>query len=391
MAITSKFTNYSMIHSMINFLGDHLRVVCGATENNPHGILDHHMLVIAVLDNATLQVIHYTGEEEEKIEPTVQEDPSEDSIWNRLTNVFGGIDDTTKNESCTHDPPPPAEDSMWSRLTGVLGGTEDTAKSESRTHDPPPAENSMWNRLTGVLGGTEDTAKSESRTHDPPPAEDSVWNRLTGVLGGTEDTAKSESRAHDPPPAEDSVWNRLTGVLGGTEDTAKSESRAHDPPPAEDNVRKQFTSAFGGTNDTAEHQEQCKSHAHDERTRGGGMVVREQKVRIDVKAEKVELLKYPEKENLKLYSPDEAIKRARSRLDEKEYGLFQNNCECFVNWAITGESISNQVESGKWATALGAMVGAVSGYRKEGSLTAVAKGAVSGAQEGFQHYRENRY
>ena len=241
------------------------------------------------------------------------------------------------------------------------------------------------------MGGTEDTAKSESHTHDPPPAEDSVWSRITGVLGGTEDTAKSESRAHDPPPAEDNVWSRLTGVLGGTEDTAKSERRAHDPPPAEDNVWKQFTSVFGGTNDTAEHQEQCKSHAHDERTRGGGMVVREQKVRIDVKAEKVELLKYPEKDNLKLYSPDEAIKRARSRLDEKEYGLFQNNCECFVNWAITGQSISNQVESGKWATALGATVGAVSGYWKEGSLTAVAKGAVSGAQEGFQHYRENRY
>ena len=68
--------------------------------------------------------------------------------------------------------------------------------------------------------------------------------------------------------------------------------------------------------------------------------------------------------------------------------MFQNNCECFVNWAITGESISNQIESGKWATVPGATIGAVSG---EGTLTVAAKGAVSGAQEGFQHYRENRY
>ena len=163
------------------------------------------------------------------------------------------------------------------------------------------------------------------------------------------------------------------------------------PPPAEDNVWNRFTGVFGGTDDTAEHQVQRESHVRDERTRGGGMVIREQKIKIDVKAEKVEVLKYPERDNLKLYSPNEAIKRARSRLDEKEYGLFQNNCECFINWAITGESISNQVESGKWATALGATVGAVSGYWKEGSLTAAAKGAVSGAQEGFQHYRESRY
>ena len=29
--------------------------------------------------------------------------------------------------------------------------------------------------------------------------------------------------------------------------------------------------------------------------------------------------------------------------DEEKYRLFQNNCECFVNWAI-----SNQVENRKW-------------------------------------------
>ena len=50
-------------------------------------ILDHHMLVVAVLDNTALQVIHYTGEKEEKVRITVQNDPppaEEDSMWNRF-------------------------------------------------------------------------------------------------------------------------------------------------------------------------------------------------------------------------------------------------------------------------------------------------------------------
>ena len=354
------------------------------------------MLVIAVLDNSTLQVIHYTGEDEdegEQLATIEQKSPppaEEDSVWNRLTGVLGGTDDAAecKSKDRTHDPPP-AEDSIWNTLTGVLRGTDDTAEGKSRKQDPPPAEESVWSRLTGVLGSAQDTTKDKSCKQDPPPAEESLWNTLTGVLGGSDDTAEGKHHTQDPPPSEESMWSRLTGVLGGTDDTTKDTSRKQDPPPAEESVWNTFTGVLGGADDT-EHQKH-ESHARDERTRGGGMAVREQTIKIDVKAQRFEVLKYPARDNLKLYPPDEAIKRARSRLDEKEYGLFQNNCECFVNWAITGESISNQVESGKWATALGATVGALSGYWKEGSFTAAAKGAMSGAQDGFQHYRENRY
>ena len=79
------------------------------------------------------------------------------------------------------------------QATGILGarGTENTTKNE---HDPPPTEDSVWNRLTGVLGGTDDSAKSENSTHDPPPAEDSVWNRFTSVFGGTDNTADHQEQ-----------------------------------------------------------------------------------------------------------------------------------------------------------------------------------------------------
>ena len=215
-----------MLHSCIidwcfNNPGDHIRVVRGATESNPHGTYDHHMLVVAVLDDVTLHVIHYTGE----------------------------VADAAGDSAVT----------SFSSFGMRLGGR-------------------------------------------------------------------------------------------GGEDT----------------------DCEGG-----------------EGARGGSAAVMEQKVRIDVRIEKVEVLDYPEQRGLNLFPPDEAIERARSRLGEKEYGLFKNNCECFVNWAVIGIATSNQYESGKWSTFFGAVVGAVSGYRKEG-VSGAAKGAVVGAQQSYQHYRENR-
>ena len=50
-----------LLHYYI-ILGDHIRVVRSVTEATPHGLYDHHMLVIAVVDAVTLRVIHYTGE-----------------------------------------------------------------------------------------------------------------------------------------------------------------------------------------------------------------------------------------------------------------------------------------------------------------------------------------
>ena len=37
-----------------------------------------------------------------------------------------------------------------------------------------------------------------------------------------------------------------------------------------------------------------------------------------------------------------------------------------MNWAVTGKAVSNQFESGKWATLFGGVVDAVTGYWKEG-------------------------
>ena len=47
------------------------------------------------------------------------------------------------------------------------------------------------------------------------------------------------------------------------------------------------------------------------------------------------------------YSALQIIKRAKSRLDEDEYNLLNNNYEHFVNWCIYGEHISQQVSTAK--------------------------------------------
>ncbi len=36
------------------------------------------------------------------------------------------------------------------------------------------------------------------------------------------------------------------------------------------------------------------------------------------------------------YSPEDIVRRARSRLDENDYRLLSNNCEHFCNWCISG-------------------------------------------------------
>lgn len=46
----------------------------------------------------------------------------------------------------------------------------------------------------------------------------------------------------------------------------------------------------------------------------------------------------------KLYSPEETVRRARSKLGESEYNLIFNNCEHFAIWCKTGVSKSEQVD-----------------------------------------------
>jgi Lecithin retinol acyltransferase len=44
------------------------------------------------------------------------------------------------------------------------------------------------------------------------------------------------------------------------------------------------------------------------------------------------------------YSPEEIVRRARSRLGESDYRLLTNNCEHFCNWCLSGVSRSAQVK-----------------------------------------------
>lgn len=47
--------------------------------------------------------------------------------------------------------------------------------------------------------------------------------------------------------------------------------------------------------------------------------------------------------NYKLYTPEETVQRAESRLNERDYSLVLNNCEHFAIWCKTGISESHQV------------------------------------------------
>ena len=44
-----------------------------------------------------------------------------------------------------------------------------------------------------------------------------------------------------------------------------------------------------------------------------------------------------------LFSQEEIVRRARSRLGENDYRLLTNNCEHFCNWCLSGISLSDQV------------------------------------------------
>lgn len=54
----------------------------------------------------------------------------------------------------------------------------------------------------------------------------------------------------------------------------------------------------------------------------------------------------------RIYTPEQSIERAFSRLGETRYCLIFNNCEHFVNWCIDGESVSEQVEQVRWGAGL---------------------------------------
>ncbi len=51
------------------------------------------------------------------------------------------------------------------------------------------------------------------------------------------------------------------------------------------------------------------------------------------------------KVNFRIYSPEQTVKRARSKIGERKYSLVSNNCEHFCIWCKTGVIQSYQVNA----------------------------------------------
>lgn len=82
--------------------------------------------------------------------------------------------------------------------------------------------------------------------------------------------------------------------------------------------------------------------------------------------------------NLKTYKnsfpPEEIVTRAMSRIGEQSYNVFNNNCEHFCLWCITGSHTSNQVDNATWVS--GPSIGSMSGLAARGVVA--ASGSVVG-------------
>ena len=62
-------------------------------------------------------------------------------------------------------------------------------------------------------------------------------------------------------------------------------------------------------------------------------------------------------EKYHLYSPEETVARARSKIGEKSYNLFTHNCEHFALWCKTGIDESHQINHWKDILAVGVVAG----------------------------------
>jgi hypothetical protein len=45
------------------------------------------------------------------------------------------------------------------------------------------------------------------------------------------------------------------------------------------------------------------------------------------------------------FSPEEIVRRAKTRIGENRYGVLSNNCEHFSHWCVCGRARSSQVEA----------------------------------------------
>ena len=71
--------------------------------------------------------------------------------------------------------------------------------------------------------------------------------------------------------------------------------------------------------------------------------------------EPIELVVY--KDDIPMWDVEEGIRRARSRKGETDYKLFSNNCESFVNWALTSEDVTDQGKTAPIKIGVGAAIG----------------------------------
>ena len=79
-------------------------------------------------------------------------------------------------------------------------------------------------------------------------------------------------------------------------------------------------------------------------------VIKEEVITINLAVDEVELLTYDP--GVAVNMGMEAVEQARTKLGEAKYNLFWNNCESFVNWAITEKKKSNQGEAGMAAAGI---------------------------------------
>lgn len=114
-------------------------------------------------------------------------------------------------------------------------------------------------------------------------------------------------------------------------------------------------------------------------------VIVEADVEFDLKTDRLELLTYSEE----ILPADKAIAKARSRKGEKDYGLFGNNCESFVNWVLTDKAITNQADAGLDQVQAGFVEGASKGYL-EGGLKGLFVEGFKSAAGAYANYREER-
>ncbi|KAL5494386.1 hypothetical protein EMCRGX_G015711 [Ephydatia muelleri] len=123
---------------------------------------------------------------------------------------------------------------------------------------------------------------------------------------------------------------------------------------------------------------------------GGDKYVHQREIAIGtvVKMDELRIATYSDL--IKVFPPEEAIERALSRLNEKNFDAIDRNDETFVNWALTGKETgvrSQEIRAaigggaiGGTGAAIGAVIGAVVG--PPGALIGAAIGGVLGGAIG---------